>query len=277
MAKRQLQGEDTTAAQAEIDAIAARQQAVMTELAAKQRAYERDFNIGAKSAFDKYADDATNAAKNVELVLTNSFRSAEDALVQFVQTGKLDFKSLVNSILADLARMELRQNVLGPIAQMMGLKTGSAGGSGGGLLGSVGSLFSGMGGGSSFFGGISDWFKGVQGIGAGTGAAFGNMDFGGFFADGGSTPPNSWVVVGEDGPELMRSGSGGGTVVPNSALGGGAPNVTINMINKGEPMSAQASAPRFDAGSWVIDVVTNRLRTDNNFRQAMQTANRAPI
>ncbi|QLH40848.1 MAG: hypothetical protein HWD60_00090 [Defluviicoccus sp.] len=57
----------------------------------------------------------------------------EDALVGFVATGKLDFASLVDAMIADLTRLTLRMAVLGPLAQAL-----SGGASG------LGSLISGL-------------------------------------------------------------------------------------------------------------------------------------
>jgi len=45
-------------------------------------------------------------------VFKKTFEGMADAIVQFVQTGKLDFKSLIDSMLADLLRYELRLQAL---------------------------------------------------------------------------------------------------------------------------------------------------------------------
>ncbi|NVO06927.1 MAG: hypothetical protein HXX19_13820 [Rhodoferax sp.] len=58
-------------------------------------------------------------------------------------------------------------------------------------------------------------------------AAAASAAFGGFFADGGSPPVGLPSIVGEKGPELFIP-STAGTIVPNSALGGGTSNVTTN-------------------------------------------------
>ena len=47
--------------------------------------------------------------------LVNAFKGLEDALVNFVTTGKLQFKSLVQSIIADLARITIRQGITQPL------------------------------------------------------------------------------------------------------------------------------------------------------------------
>src|SRR6185369_13141734 len=69
----------------------------------RRRETERSGSFGAKKALDKYLDDATNTAQQVEQAISNGLRGMEDALVRFVQTGKLSFSDLANSIIADLA------------------------------------------------------------------------------------------------------------------------------------------------------------------------------
>lgn len=94
--------------------------------------------------------------------LVNAFQGAEDALVNFVRTGKLEFGDLVNSILDDLARLAVRQNITGPLAGLLGLGGDSGGGGlggGGGILGSIlGSFGGGETAGSGIFGGIQSLF-----------------------------------------------------------------------------------------------------------------------
>jgi phage-related minor tail protein len=64
------------------------------------------------------------------------FGSLEDALVSFVTTGKLDFKSLITSILADLARMVVRMLIIKPLMGFFGgMFGGIFGFSGGGGVG----------------------------------------------------------------------------------------------------------------------------------------------
>ena len=41
----------------------------------------------------------------------NAFKSAEDAMLNFIQTGKLSFKDLVKSILVDFARIQIREGL----------------------------------------------------------------------------------------------------------------------------------------------------------------------
>ena len=78
-------------------------------------------------ALNSYATDALNWGKGLGETLTNAFSGAESAFRSFVETGKLDFKGLVRSILADLAVLAFKNAVLGPIANAL---SGAFGGGG---------------------------------------------------------------------------------------------------------------------------------------------------
>jgi lambda family phage tail tape measure protein len=96
-------------------------QALLAEwLKEQERRMSREGVDGMSRALDDYANEATNAAKNIETAIKNSFGSMEDALVSFVTKGKLDFSSFVDSIIADMARAAVRQNITGPLAGMLG-------------------------------------------------------------------------------------------------------------------------------------------------------------
>jgi len=96
---------------------------------AKLDAAQKDWTIGASEALKNYADEAANTAKQTEDIFTKAFGGLEDALVEFVKTGKLDFKSLVDSILADAARMAIKQSITGPLSNLLGNAIGSGGSS----------------------------------------------------------------------------------------------------------------------------------------------------
>jgi hypothetical protein len=66
-----------------------------------------------------YATDALNWGKGLGQTLTQAFSGAESAFRSFVETGKLDFRGMVRSILADLAVLSFRRAVLGPIANAL--------------------------------------------------------------------------------------------------------------------------------------------------------------
>lgn len=80
----------------------------------------KTFSTGAASAFKTYSDSAMDAASNAKSFFTGMFTTMEQSLTDFVMTGKLEFKDLANSIISDLMRIAIRQQILGPIAQSVG-------------------------------------------------------------------------------------------------------------------------------------------------------------
>lgn len=78
-------------------------------------------------ALNSYATDALYWGKGLGETLSSAFSGAESAFRSFVETGKLDFKGLVRSILADLAVLAFKNAVLGPIANAL---SGAFGGGG---------------------------------------------------------------------------------------------------------------------------------------------------
>ncbi|MCW5750238.1 MAG: phage tail tape measure protein [Alphaproteobacteria bacterium] len=93
-----------------------------------------------REELSRYASEAMDWGKGLGGALTSAFRSAEDAIANFVTGGKIDFKALADSILADITRIAVRSAILGPLANAL------AGGGGllGGLFGGGGGILSGI-------------------------------------------------------------------------------------------------------------------------------------
>ena len=87
----------------------------------RRRALREEGGIfGRAAAFlDEYAERAGTVASLIEESFKKGFSAIEDAIGQFVQTGKIEFSSLVSSMLADLARLSIRQAVLGPLSSLL--------------------------------------------------------------------------------------------------------------------------------------------------------------
>jgi len=75
-----------------------------------------------------YAAKARDIGGDIGQTLVGAFQSAENAVAEFVKTGKLDFRSLVTSMIADLAKLAARRFILGPIANALSGALGGAGG-----------------------------------------------------------------------------------------------------------------------------------------------------
>jgi len=185
-------------------------------------------NMNAKLvAFSKTLNDMGSMVGDT---IVKAFKGAEDALVNFVKTGKLDFKSLVDSILSDLARMAIRQSITKPLfnAFSSALSGGLGGGGGGGGLGGA-SLPSGA-------GGIS-WSDAINAPSLGySSGGYVNRPTLGMIGEGGESEliiPQSKLA---SAMARYQAGARGGAIVPggNNANGGGdsgyagGGNVTVN-------------------------------------------------
>jgi lambda family phage tail tape measure protein len=190
--------------------------AYYTTLKAKQA----DWTNGATAAIANYNDAAQNMAAQTESAVTNAAKGMEDALVSFATTGKLNFKSLADSIIADIIRMQAR-------AAISGLFSAAVSAVGG------------------YFGnGFATTTANIQG-----GNSLDNLvnNTGGWGtiparATGGPVDAGTTYLVGEKGPELFNPGTSG-TIVPNHAItsssGGG--DLTVNV-----PVSIEGSGSTTD-------------------------------
>ena len=70
---------------------------------------------GLKSGAQGYLNSIKDTTKQIQDAFVNAFKGMEDALVQFVLTGKLNFRNLAQSIIADIARIVVRQQLMTPL------------------------------------------------------------------------------------------------------------------------------------------------------------------
>ncbi len=107
-----------------------------------------------RQALDDYAKDAGDVSEEAATAMTTGIKSMEDALVDFVTTGKLSFSSLVDSMIADIARMYIKQNLTGNLASML------SGAFSGGSVQNTGSAASSLGYSTSGYAGAFGFAKG---------------------------------------------------------------------------------------------------------------------
>lgn len=164
-------------------------------------------NQMAKARYDTeiYAmSDMLQRQKNFDAVVKRGFEGMGDALINFAQTGKISFGDMIESMLLDLVRLEMRM-------QMMRMYESAGGGSSGGILGYLQGLFK---------GGAS------SAVGAGTSMSqFDYASLSGF--DGGGYTGSGMRIGGID-------GKGGGLAILH-------PNETVIDHTKGQGMGSNVS------------------------------------
>lgn len=221
---------------------------------AQKRAKEQDWLAGMKSSLATYAEEAGNLYDAVSRATSNVLTGMEDALVSFVQTGKLNFKDLANSIIADLIRIQARQAIVGMASSVFG----------------------------GLFGGMSPGRAGIYATGGYTGD-------GGKYEPAGIVHKGEGVLSQEDvramgGPSAFESfrrslhhgyASGGYVGAPPAAVGQLQPavdSIQIQVINKGgQPIQAESASMRRGAdGSLIIEAIVKQVEG----RLAGQVANR---
>ena len=96
-----------------------------------------------------------------------------------------------------------------------------------------------------------------------------NVLKGGFkaFATGGIVTEPTLGIIGEGRYNEAVVPLPDGRSIPVKGM---APNVSINVINKGAPATATVSKPQFDGKKWVVNVVMEALHTQPDFRNAVK-------
>lgn len=90
---------------------------------------QADWSNGARGAFQDYMDSARDVAGQTRNLFSNAFGNMEDAVVDFVKTGKLSFKDFADQVVADLIRIQVRQAAAGFLGSALGLFGGGGGAS----------------------------------------------------------------------------------------------------------------------------------------------------
>jgi hypothetical protein len=173
----------------------------------------RTFSTGWKQAMNDYVSQAGNAANHAKNIFNTMFSGLEDLLVNFVKTGKFEWKNFLATMLEELLRAQIQAVFAGMLGDMSGSMKGS---SGGGILDSILGLFGGGKGKDGESGGILDsiW-SGIKGL-------FGG-DSKGKDGESGGILSDIWGGIKDIGGGVIDaiSGIGGGISDIFSGIGGG--------------------------------------------------------
>lgn len=235
--------------------------AAYTEYTAKKKAQDEDWRIGAMRAIADYQEAALNTAKQAETAFGNFLKNTEDALVEFVKTGKFSFRSLADSIIADIARMAAKSLTSGfagllgsALGSYFGIPTGSGASSSG----------------SSSTGGGVDYSLGGSGGSGGLGLKLPGR------ANGGPVQSGSMYRVNEKGtPELLNVGGNQYLMMGNQSgrvdnMGGSASggagssvggSVIINVYNNSD--STVTATERQSGDNKIFDIMVEKAVVSN--------------
>jgi hypothetical protein len=75
--------------------------------------WKTTFQGGIVTGYRSVMSEYENIGAQTESMTKNAFKSMGDALAEFVKTGKLDFSSLAQSIIADMIKIYVQQQMLG--------------------------------------------------------------------------------------------------------------------------------------------------------------------
>ena len=239
-------------------AVHARMVETAREAARDQAAAGTSWTDGARKALGELGQE-TDWADTAERATLRAFRSMEDALVNFVTTGKLSFADLTKSILADLARIAIQQAITIPLANSLFSLFGPA----------PGAPTTGSG-----FGGATPPPVGYYPVGH-AGAVAGQL--GGVRR---AVPPAIFAeaqryhaggIAGlrpDEIPVIARRGEGIFTPEQMRALG--SPNVTVELENRGAPKREVRREVRFDPRGMVVSIVIDDLDRNGPISQTMR-------
>uniref|UniRef100_UPI00051756B0 phage tail tape measure protein n=1 Tax=Pseudomonas syringae TaxID=317 RepID=UPI00051756B0 len=219
-----------------------------------------DWTNGAKAAWQNYRDDVANIAGQTQSLISDAFDGAEDVLTEFVKTGKLSFKSLADSIVDDLIRIQVRKALVGAVSSFASSGLGSG----------IASVFQADGG---------VWDRGVQKFAKG--AAFTNSIVNTptlFGMAGGKTG-----MAGEAGPEAIMpltraadgslgvrmvggDAAGGSTATTSTALGSVTQNFTFQG-NADAVSRAEVRRAAQEGAQAAYQMVLNDFKTNGPARQ----------
>jgi len=223
------------------------------EEAARRLRATDDWRAGARRALKEYQGAAITAAEAAERAVTRGLGAMEDALVQFVTTGKLSFGDLVNSILSDLARLAIQRSITGPLANAL---FGALGGAGGGLSFPSGSL--------GHTGGIAGRLtRSRTGVDPRAFAFAPRLHAGGI---AGALRP-------DEVPAILRRGEGVFTPEQMRALGtlAGPREVRVELVNRGRPQEVEDASATVDIRGEVIRIVTRDIADGGAVARSIQS------
>lgn len=217
----------------------------------------RDPRSGAIRALSDLEKKATDSATNVENAFRNGFQAMENALVNFVKTGKLSFGDFVDTIISDLARIVIRQQIIGPLASALGSLFAGGGQPPVGIPLGAGTANAGV----VHAGGIVGALGGISRVVPL--AAFHDAQS---LHRGGIAGLRTGEV-----PAILRRGEGVFTPEQMSALGPASGPIEVRVVNESsQPVRAREGRAEFDGRKLVVSTVVEDIAQGGGIGRALE-------
>lgn len=227
--------QDDAKALADIEEARQKDLASYQEYVDSKLAMDNDYYTQAQIVMADYTNNTKTMAQATAEIGMNAFNSLEEALNKAATTGKLSFKDMANSVIADISKLIIKMYVMKPLMDSLG-----------GFLGGG-------------FGGSTKTMGGDQ--------------FMPMLANGGSVSPASGsYLVGERGAEIFTP-STAGTITPFEQIGGGGGGVSI-VINNNTGAAVSTEESTNGKGQREISVIIGEAVASET-RRAGSTTNKA--
>jgi tape measure domain-containing protein len=241
-----------------------------------------------EGSLEKMARDWSDVTGNLEDLTANWLDSMVDGFVEAAKTGKMEWGSLIEEILAGILKIQMQaqlsKSIMGEDGSggLLGNLMGGAINFIGGMIGGGGGPISLLPSGASYGGGMVQSNAPIAGVQAG-----------GLYHTGGIAGVENMMPIAsllssakrfhaggfpglrsDEVPAILQKGEGVFTKEQMRALGGsGGNDVQVNVINQsGQAMSAEQRQPRFDGEKMVLDIVLKHASRPGAFRNNLKTA-----
>ena len=195
-----------------------------------------------QEGFTEFVDEAVDEVGRLEAAIKGWGDQFTNTLADMVTEGKFNFKALADSIINDLLRILIYQNITRPVLGMFGVSVNHSGGVAGG---------SGT----------------VRQVSPALFAMAPRYHTGGFAG----LAPGEVPAILQQGEEILPRDD------PRHALNMNAGNsVRVEMINQGAPAEAKDTQVRFDGGEMVITVLLDDLNRQGRFTSALANKFKLP-
>lgn len=215
-----------------------------------------------KTPMQKTAEEWDNLLDGIQNKIVDWANRSTEAFVEFARTGKFEFRDLINSILADMLRLMVQQQIMGPLFNLISSGVSSLSG-----VPAAPSTLT------------------TPNTGMATSGPTGYAD-GGVMGPWGDIPMKMFAAGGvADRPMMSIFGEGDlpeayvplpdGRSIPVTMEGGGATqmSVQVNVINEsGTPVQGEEVARRFDGEKLILDVVLSAMTRPGSFRDTVRGA-----